>query len=89
MTELEQLQTIQTQLGKLQYTYRDNRPEFWETLLCWEAVRLAWYVVNGDLDTARDKLMGVQDALTDCEKAITRHSSTAFESGDATQDETR
>ena len=89
MTELEQLEKIQTQLGKLQYTYRDNRPEFWATLLAWETVRLAWYVVSGDLDTARAKLGLVQNALSIFENHLARHSSTAFESRDATQDETR
>jgi len=70
METLAQLQKIQQQLDRLQYSYADNRPEFWAILLAWEAVRLAWYVVSGDPGTAREKLELVKSALTNAERQL-------------------
>ncbi len=72
MTEPETIQRIQSQLGKMQYTYPNERVEFWAIAPAWEAVRVACAkrVVAGDLDTAQDKLIRVKDALADCEKSI-------------------
>jgi hypothetical protein len=64
------VQGTQVSLGQLQMTYHDSQPEFWALRLAWEAARLAWYVVAGDLMSAREKFALVADALADVERAI-------------------
>lgn len=58
------LQSLQNAIGNLQHSYRDNQVEFKAGLVAWEAARFFWYVVAGDLDTAREKLILVEEAIT-------------------------
>ena len=62
------IQNAQTALGQLRDRYRDHQREFWGLAVAWEAARFAWYVVTGDLDTARDKLDLVKIAVADFER---------------------
>jgi hypothetical protein len=57
------VQSAQSALLKLQMQYRDTTLPFWALAVAWEAARFAWYVVHGDLGTARDKLQLVEDAI--------------------------
>lgn len=79
MTAKDTIQQAQTTLGQLRMAYRDSQPEFWALAVAWEAVRFAWYVVDGDtgthcvgavrcLGTAQDKLALVKEAIADFER---------------------
>lgn len=57
------LQSLQNGIGNLQHSYRDTQAEFWAGLVAWEAARFFWYVVAGDVDTAREKLVLVDEAI--------------------------
>jgi len=70
MNPLERIQAIQSEIGELQMTYRDTTPEFHALALAWESIRLAWYVVSGDNDSAREKLASARRALEDFERFI-------------------
>ncbi len=62
------IQSAQSKLLQLQNHYRDCQIEFWALAVVWEATRFAWYVVAGDLHTARAKLQGLKNAIGDFEK---------------------
>lgn len=77
MTPKDTIQHAQTTLGQLRMTYRDSEPEFWALAVAWEAVRFAWYVADGDLGTADDKLTLVKEAIADFEQMASRLSKKA------------
>jgi hypothetical protein len=62
------IQNAQTAVGQLRDRYNQHQREFWALAVAWEAVRFAWYVVTGNLDTARNKLDLVKTAVTDFER---------------------
>jgi hypothetical protein len=72
MTAKDTIQQAQTTLGQLRMTYRDSQPEFWALAVAWEAVRFAWYVTDGDLGTAQDKLALIKEAIADFERMASR-----------------
>lgn len=59
------VQATQSMLMHIQMLYRDSEPPFWAVAVAWEATRFAWYVVQGDIGTARDKLLLVEEAIAD------------------------
>jgi hypothetical protein len=59
----EIVQAAQSTLLNLQMQYRDTTLPFWALAVAWEAARFAWYVLQGDLGTARDKLQFVEEAI--------------------------
>lgn len=59
------IQAAQSTLLQLQNEYRDSQLPFWALRVAWEAARFAWYVTQGDLGTARDKLQLVEEAIAD------------------------
>jgi hypothetical protein len=61
----EIVQSAQSTLMKVQMRYRDTTLPFWALAVAWEATRFAWYVVQGDLHTAQDKLHRVEEAIGD------------------------
>ncbi len=72
MLPQEILQDAQTRVGKVQMLYHDTDAEFWALGLAWEAIRLAWYVVDGNLNLAcGEKLPLVKSALSDFERNAT------------------
>jgi hypothetical protein len=64
------VQGAQTTIGQLQMTYRDIDPKFWALAVAWEALRFAWYVLDGDLGTAQEKLARVKAAIDDFERNV-------------------
>ncbi len=66
------IQTAQSALSQLQFTYRDHDPQFWALAVAWEAARFAWYVVAGDAGTAADKLALLQTAIVDYQRMTTQ-----------------
>ena len=67
----EIVQITQSALMKLQMQYRDTTPQFWALAVAWEAARFAWYVVQSDLGTARDKLQLVEEAIATFKRKAT------------------
>lgn len=61
----EIVQRAQSALMKMQMRYHDTALPFWALAVAWEATRFAWYVVQGDLSTAQDKLHCVEEAISD------------------------
>ena len=68
MSAQDSVQSIQTTIGQLQMQYRDADPKFWALAVAWEALRFAWYVLDGNLGTAQEKLARVKAAIDDFER---------------------
>jgi hypothetical protein len=66
------IQAAQSTLLHVQNEYRDHQLPFWALRVAWEAARFAWYVTQGDLGTARDKLQLVEDAIADFKRRPVR-----------------
>jgi hypothetical protein len=80
MTTLEQIQEAQSTLAKLQLQYRDNTREWWALGMAVEFVRVAWYEVSKDPDTAREKFTDqASQALTDYERFTARDDAQKFD----------
>lgn len=78
-TTLEQIQAAQSALAKIQLQYRDNTREFWALAMAVEFVRVAWYEVAKDPDTAHEKLTdNAQRALEDFERFAARDDAEKF-----------
>ena len=70
VTPQDTVQYTQVTIGKLQMTYRDTDPKFWALAVAREALRFAWYVLEGDLGTAQEKSARVKAAIDDFERNV-------------------
>ncbi len=72
MSQTDIIQDAQTMLGQVQMTYRDSELPFYALAVAWEAARFAWYVADGDVGTAQDKLTRLKEAITDFERMLAK-----------------
>ena len=49
-------------------TYGDSELAFWALAVAWQALRFAWYILDGDRGSAQGKLAEVKQAIADFER---------------------
>ena len=67
-TSQDLVQQAQSEIGRLQMTYRDSELAFWALAVAWQALRFAWYILDGDRGSAQEKLAEVKQAIADFER---------------------